>query len=159
MAYPVSQVYREHRFEVILALSMAVLGLSSIFLPNPPSGALDTQISQLLYYVWQWGISLSGAVIIGALFSRPWAARRLPPARGEKTMATLRGIEAAACVTMASAMVAFVVVILSRSLTGTAVVSFVFLAIAWAFLGQARDLMKENRDRLAQLHHVNVPSK
>lgn len=159
MTHKRSQVYQDHRFEVMLGVAMVLLGLGSIAAQQTTSTALDSQISVYLYYVWQWGASLSGAAIIAALFTRPWAARRMPPARGERTMATLRGVEAAACFVMASAMFAYVAVLFSISITSTAVPSSAFLTLSVAFIGRARELIKENKDRLAQLHLANASSK
>jgi hypothetical protein len=153
------QAFTLFPFETWISVAMILVGIGSLFSETTASAALSNALQAALIFVWQISVTLAGIAILGALLARPWAARRLPPVRGQRTLAMLRGVEAAACVTMATGALVYSTVLSlgnGLSLDGQTFIIAAMTSVAVGYCFRARALTKVNSDVLSTLRQFNA---
>jgi len=153
------QVFRVFPFESCISIAMILVGLGSVFGEVSAAGSMSEALAEALLMVWELCIIVGGVGVLAALFLRPWAARRLPPVRAQRTLATLRGTQAVGCVLVATGALTYAMVLLAQGgirLDGRSFTVAAMLAITAGYVMRAWDLIDTNRRVLRALRELNA---
>lgn len=152
------QAFKIFPFEMCVSIAMVLIGLASVVGNITPATSMQRALAEALLVAWEFSVIAGGVGVLVSILLRPWAARRLPPIRGQRTLATLRGTESASCILVAAGAIAYAIVLSSQGgleLDGRSLTIGAFIAIAVGYVLRAWVLLDTNDRVLNRLRWYN----